>query len=142
MLGARFRFTISAEDLNKEIERVLERKETSVTKNPGLKYEINEQYIQAVTPFVPYRHKYEGKHLIDAFQTSDGRITWSATNKGYDYADIQYRPEEHGVSYVNYTTPGTGSHWTDKVHPITGKEQWARFVKNIEPLIQEAYNNG
>lgn len=133
----RVRLTIpSARDINAEIQTILGRKAESITKNPDLRMYINFMYLEQVTPYVPMK---TGR-LRDAFVTNDGRIVWSATQKGYNYADIQYRPEEHGVEYVNYTTPGTGPHWTDNVQP--GTEDWANFVENITEEIKRVYENG
>lgn len=145
MAGSFVRKTaVSARDIkaiNAEIADILDRKAENVLDNDGLRYEINEHYIQVVTPYVPYKPKYEGGHLNVAYQTNDGRIIWSSIKKGYNYADIQYQPEAHGVVYSNYTTPGTGSHWTDKVQPGTYDWQY-KFIPRVTWLIHEAYKNG
>lgn len=38
------------------------------------------------------------------------------------YARIQNQPEDYGVSYENYTTPGTGPHFAEKAFRSTRAE--------------------
>lgn len=135
--GAWVRLTVlKANDINKQIKEILGRKADSVTKNPDLRMYMNYMYLEAVTPYVPMRTG----NLRHGYVTNDGRIIWSAHHKGYDYADIQYRPEDYETEYINYTTPGTGPHWTDNVQP--GTEAWANFIEDVAPEIKRAYKNG
>lgn len=149
--GARVRLTIpTAKQINAEITKILRRKGESVTKHPDLRRFINQQYLEVVTKYVPMR---TGKLREQAFVTSDGRIVWSATRtskngNSYNYADIQYEPEEYGVHYTHYTTPGTGSHWTDYVTPPEKgtrrkTRDWEKeFIPSIKDEIIKVYKNG
>lgn len=128
--------TPSAKSINDAIAEILGRKEQSVTKNPELRHFINEQYLDAVTPFVPLSDKEKDHHLRDAFITSDGRIVWSAVNKGFNYAYIQ-----HITQYNNYTTPNTGPYWEEAVAP--GTDVWTSiFIPSIRDRVQQEYKNG
>ena len=150
--GIRVRLTVpTARQLNAEIQQILKRKAESVTKNPDLRKFIGQKYIEAVTPYVPMK---TGKLREQSFSTNDGRIVWSATSttkstkSSYNYADIQYEPEEYGVRYVNYTTPGTHAHWTDYVTPPEkGTRRKTRdwenvFIPSIRDEIIRVYKNG
>lgn len=128
--------TPSARSINDAIEEILGRKEQSITKNPELRHYINEQYLDAVTPFVPLSNKEKDHHLRDAFITNDGRIVWSAVNKGFNYAYIQ-----HITQYAHYTTDGTGPYWEEQVAP--GTDTWKNiFIPSITERVQQEYKNG
>lgn len=123
---------VSAKVINDRIEEILHRKEESVTKNPELRKAINEVYIETVTKYVPYR---TGKLLSSAHTTSDGRIIWSAVDKGYNYARIQY--ENETFKHLDNRT----AYWTENVQPDT--YDWDKvFIPRVDKLIKRAYKNG
>ena len=147
--GVNVRLTIpTASQINAEIQHILKRKAESVTKHPELRRFINQQYLEAVTKYVPLSNMDKPHHLRDAFVTNDGRIVWSATNKGFNYADIQYQPEEYGKHYKHYTTPDTHPHWTDYVTPaVRGTRRKTRdwenvFIPSVRDEIIRVYKNG
>lgn len=130
---------LDAKSLNRIIEEVVGRKVESVTKHPELRKTIGRIYIEHVTPYVPMK---SGKLRDSAWATDDGRVHWTAQNledaHHFNYANIQYTNE-----YNNYTTPGTGPYWTDKVSPDnTENGEWASFVQDITPCIIKEVNNG
>lgn len=126
---------VPASVINARIKEILGRKEESVTKNPELRRSINEIYIQTVTKYVPYK---TGKLLSSAYITSDGRIIWSAVDKGYDYAGIQYTNET--FKHLD----GRTAYWTENVKPETDENgAWSKeFIPRITNLITQAYKNG
>ena len=124
---------LDARTVNEIIKKALGRRAESVTKNPELRQEIGQAYVDAVTPFVPMK---TGKLRESGSATADGRVYWTATSKrGFNYADIQYNTE-----YNHYTTPGTGPFWTEKVQP--GTPEYDSFIAQITPLIVRSFNNG
>ena len=120
---------LDAKTINPIIKEALKRKAVSITQKPELRREIGQAFVDAVTPFVPMK---EGALRESGSATTDGRVYWTATNKGYNYAAIQYETQ-----YNHYTTKGTGPAWAEKVHP--GTPEWDAFVNNIIPIIVEEF---
>ena len=120
---------LDARTVNAIIKEALGKRATSVTKKPELRQAIGEKFVEAVTPFVPMK---TGALRESGSATTDGRVYWTATNRGYNYAAIQYETQ-----YNNYTTPGTGPAWVEKVHP--GTPEYDAFVNNIIPIIVEGF---
>ena len=134
----------SAGQINAAIQGILHRKAESVTRNPELRYFIDEMYLETVTPYVPRSandHKpYNNHHLQDAYITNDGRIIWSATNKGYNYANIQYYNTDY-KHYKRYPGHKPTAYWTERVVP--GNTQWKRvFIPKIRDRVKQEYKNG
>lgn len=143
--GSWVRITVpSAAQINDAITKILHRKAESITHNKELRHYINEKYLEAVTPYVPRSNDeekaYNNHHLQDAIITSDGRIIWSAKNKGYNYAYIQYV----SLSYKHpkrYTGHKPTAYWLERVVP--GNTQWNRvFIPSIRKAVKEAYKDG
>lgn len=126
---------LDARTVNAIIKEALGKRATSVTKKPELRQAIGEKFVEAVTPFVPMSvgRPTSGQLRESGSATTDGRVYWTATNRGYNYAAIQYETQ-----YNNYTTPGTGPAWVEKVHP--GTPEYDAFVNNIIPIIVEGFN--
>ena len=123
---------IYARAVNAEIKAIINRKVESVTHNTELRRRIGEVYIQTVTKYVPYK---TGKLISSAFTTSDGRVIWSAFNKGYDYAHIQYIS-----TGFEHEEPRT-AYWTYEVQP--GTDDWDYvFIPKMRDLITKTYKNG
>ena len=51
----------------------------------------------------------------------DGEVEW-----GGDAKTAKYARRQHDHEHANYTTPGTGSHWTSKAKAERG-EAWAKM---------------
>lgn len=137
--GAWVRLTVpTAKQINAEIKNILNRKAESVTKNPELRRYINTVYRDVVMPFVPMSDKVH-HHLKDAYVTNDGRIIWSATNKGYNYAEIQYENlmYKHPIRYGGHNPQAL---WTNAVQP--GTAEWNTFVTTITGEVIRVYGNG
>lgn len=118
---------LDARSVNAIVKDVLGRKAQTVTKNPDLRKEIGEQFIETVTPYVP---KKTGKLRDHAYATSDGRIWWTAEYAGY----------QHDTQYQHYTTPGTGPNWEQYATP-DGKD-FQLFLDAITPIIMRRFNDG
>ena len=125
---------LDAKTLNSIIAEALGKKATSITQMPDLRKEIGEEFIKAVTPFVPYK---SGDLARSGRATDDGRVYWTSTHNGYNYAHSVYDPNyarwPEGSTYVAPTTEGTHPRWVDRVHP--GTAEWSAFVNNITPII-------
>jgi hypothetical protein len=125
---------LDARTVNAIIKEALGRRAESVTQKPELRQTIGQEYVYAVTPFVPMKH---GDLRESGSATTDGRVYWTATNRGYNYAAIQYETQ-----YNNYTTPGTGPYWTEKMSPNSPEfraDVYDAFRNNIIPIIVEAF---
>lgn len=149
--GAWVRLTVlKANDINAQIKAILSRKAESITKNPDLRKFINEQYKEVVMPYVPMSNEEKAHHLKDAYVTKDGRIIWSAVNRGYNYAMIQYEtpstsdPDKKGSGMYYHPKRYEGheptDYWTNMVQPKT--DAWEDFVERITPEITRVYKNG
>lgn len=134
---------LDASTVNSIIKEVLGKKAVSITQKPELRQAIGEQFVAAVTPFVPVSNEPDKYHLwMSGRATDDGRVFWSATNRGYNYASAVY--DENGErwpsgEYVKPSTPGTFPRWVEKVQP--GTAEWDAFINTITPIIKEAFKD-
>jgi hypothetical protein len=74
--------------------------------------------------------------------TDDGRVYWTATHKGYNYAYTVYDPEGERWPEGHYkkpSTPNTYPRWVEKVQP--GTSEYTAFINTITPIIKEAFND-
>ncbi len=144
---------LRANELNQQIEGILGRKAESITKNKELRKYINSVYKDIVMPYVPMSDADKEHHLKDAYITDDGRIIWSATNKGYNYASDQYEtpsspiPDTKGTGTyyhpVRYEGHKPIDHWTKRVRPdAEDKGPWESFIAGITDEVTRAYKNG
>ena len=128
---------LDAKTVNSIITKALKQKAESVTKAPELRQEIGEAFVEAVTPFVP---KKTGALRESGRATDDGRVYWTAVNKGFNYASHVYDQDGYmwpSGEYKKPTTEGTYPQWVTKVQP--GTPEWDAFVNNITPIIKEAF---
>lgn len=123
---------LDAKTINAIIKEVMGQKMDSVTKDPDLRKDIGRTYIEFVTPYVPMK---TGKLRSQASASGDGRVMWTATKRGHNYAETQYTTQ-----YLHYTTPGTGPYWTDHLNP--GTELWDDFKDAITPMIIRRFKGG
>lgn len=130
---------LDAETVNSIIKEALGKKAISVTQKPDLRLAIGEAFVDAVTPFVPMK---SGALRDSGRATDDGRVYWTATNKGYNYASTVYDqdgerwPDGH---YKKPSTPGTYPRWVEKVQPNT--KEYVAFINIITPIIKEAFRD-
>lgn len=128
---------LDARTVNSIIKEALGRKAISVTQKPELRKEIGEAFVKAVEPFVPMN---SGNLRNSGRATDDGRVYWTATNKGYNYANRVYDPDGEmwpDGEYKKPTTEGTYPRWVEKVQP--GTAEWDAFINTITPIIKEAF---
>lgn len=126
---------LDAHTMNSVVESVLRAKAQSITQSPDLRKDIGEVYIDKVTPYVP---KKSGKLRKSAMATNDGRVIWSAKGEvagpdGKGGTTKDYAVTQYNIEHSHYTTPNTGSHWTDNVQP--GTSDWDEFIEEITPMI-------
>lgn len=132
---------LKATQVNDIIKTALGKRAISITQMPDLRQEIGNEFIRAVTPFVPMK---TGALRASGRATSDGRLYWTAVapargEEGYafNYAETVYDPVEPyrwpTGEYKKPTTPGTYPRWVEKVQPDT--PAWTAFVNNITPII-------
>lgn len=135
---------LDAKTVNEIIKVALGKKAISVTQKPELRQTIGEYFVEAVTPFVPFK---SGDLSRSGAATTDGRVYWTSVHKGYNYANLLY-DEDSEVWPGGYVKPtlgkydGPGEHdpqprWVARVHP--GTSEWAAFVNNITPEIRKAF---
>lgn len=130
---------LDARTVNSIIKEALGKKAVSVTQKPELRQAIGEAFVAAVTPFVPMK---SGQLRDSGRATSDGRVYWTATNRGFNYAYTVYDQEGERWPdgyYKKPTTPNTYPRWVEKVQP--GTAEWDAFVNNIADTIKEAFND-
>ena len=138
---------LDARTVNAIIKEALGKKAISVTQKPELRQEIGNEFLRAVTPFVPMK---TGALRASGRATDDGRLYWTAvapawnedTGYAFNYAETVYDPD--GVrwpngQYAKPTTENTYPRWVEKVQP--GTPEWDAFVNNIIPIIKEAFND-
>lgn len=138
---------LNAKTVNEIVKTALRREVISVTQKPELRKAIGEEFVWAVTPFVP---KKTGQLYKSGRATDDGRVYWSAVRPGtgeegsydFNYASITY--DQDGTKwpngeYNNPTTPETYPQWVKKV--TEDPAQWEAFVLSITPLIKEAFKD-
>jgi hypothetical protein len=130
---------LDASTVNSIIKDALKQKAISITQMPELRKQIGEKFVEAVTPFVPYK---SGALSNSGTATDDGRVYWTAVHRGYNYASLLY--DEDGDVWPNGeynkpTTKDTYPQWVKHVQP--GTQEWNDFVTNITPIIKEAFNN-
>jgi hypothetical protein len=130
------------------IKDELGRKAISVTQKPELRQAIGEEFLKAVTPFVPMN---TGALRESGRATDDGRLYWTAVRPAnpenensyaYNYAKYAFDPDKifwPNGEYNEPRTEGTYPRWVEKVHP--GTPEWEAFVNNILPIIKEALEN-
>lgn len=128
---------LDAKTVNGIIKTALKQKAESVTKTPELRQAIGEEFVEAVTPFVPMK---SGDLRASGRATDDGRVYWTSVHRGYNYANKVY--DEDGLlwpdgKYKKPSTPNTFPQWVIKVQPHT--KEWEAFVNNITPIIKEAF---
>lgn len=135
---------LDAKTVNAIIQQELGKRAVSITQRPDLRLAIGEEYLKAVTPFVPMK---TGQLRESGRATTDGRVYWSAirpawSDEGYDfnYAEAMYDTmgiKWPGGVYAKPTTPNTYPRWVEHVQP--GTPAYDAFVNNIVPLIREAF---
>ena len=135
---------LDARTVNPIIEDVLVKRAISITQKPYVRKQIGEAFVDVVTPFVPYK---SGKLSMQGGATNDGRVFWSATNKGFDYASYVYDEYSERWGPAGYVHPTRGKspdpnhdpqpRWVERVHP--GTKEWSIFIDNITPIIKEAF---
>lgn len=124
---------LDARTVNSIIKEALGKRAISITQMPELRQEIGQAFIDTVTPFVPMK---SGQLRDSGRATADGRIYWTATNRGFNYASTVYDIDGERWPDGNYkrpTTPGTYPRWVTKVQP--GTPEWDAFINNITPII-------
>lgn len=145
MARVRVRLFFDANTLKNELNRWRIRKITSLTNDDELYKELATAYAKKLDPYVPYTDKDHGpknqhKHL--AKYTIGGKkdgITYSATNRGFGYAKVQYAPEEFGKDESKWKRdrsvhPLARSHWGgEDVQKII----WKSFVKEARPIVKK-----
>lgn len=143
---------LDAQTVNSIIEVALGKRAMSVTQKPELRQAIGEKYIEAVTPFVPYKQRKDqdpgdttGHLRASGRATTDGRVYWTAINsRGQNYAGYVYDPDETrwpDGTYANPSTknPMTYPQWVKQVQP--GSQEYSDFITNITPIIREAFKD-
>ena len=130
---------LDARTINSIVKESLHRKAESVTKRPEVRQAVGQAFVDAVTPFVPMK---SGQLRESGRATPDGRLYWTATNKGFNYASTVYDQDGEMWPDGNYKKPSTsGTHprWVEKVQP--GTVEWDAFVNSITDTIKEAFRN-
>lgn len=108
---------------------------------PEVKKEVTGEYAKVVAKYVPYK---TGALLESASVVRDGdnfAVRYSAkSKKGYDYADVQYKPEAYGrdESLWNRTTAGTYSHWN---RHLTSADR-EQFRDEVARILKESTKRG
>ena len=130
---------LDAGTMNSVVKVALGHKATSVTQKPELRKIIGEHYIDAVTPFIPWK---SGDLSNSGEATTDGRVYWTSVHKGYNYAELLY-DEYSNVWPEGYKNPTRTVHkdptprWTELVQP--GTREWDAFINKITPEIRRAF---
>ena len=144
---------LDAKTINPIITAALGKRVESITQKPALRKAIGEEFVRAVTPFVPMK---TGALRKSGRATDDGRVYWTAVrtsasedgeeNAGFNYAASTYDAEairwggpitEPGT-YKKPSTPDTHPRWIYSV--LNDQAQYAAFVNNIIPIIVEEFN--
>lgn len=92
-------------------------------------------YAKYISKYVPFKTG----TLRRSATITDGEIRYSArSKKGYNYADIQYRPEAYGYDESTWErhTPDTYSHWNR--HLSTAERQ--AFYQEVAKIVAEKMN--
>jgi hypothetical protein len=124
---------LDARTVNSIIEEALRKRAISITQRPELRQEIGQAYVDAVTPFVPMK---SGQLRDSGMATDDGRVYWTAVNKGFNYAATVYDYDGEmwpDGEYAKPSTPGTYPRWVEKVQP--GTAEYDAFINTITPII-------
>jgi len=130
---------LDARTVNSIIKEALGKRAISITQKPELRQEIGQAFVDAVTPFVPMK---TGQLRESGRATADGRVYWTATHKGYNYAYTVYDPDGERWpegQYKKPTTPDTYPRWVEKVQP--GTAEYSAFINTITPIIKEAFRD-
>lgn len=124
---------LDARTVNAIIKEALGKRAISVTQMPELRQEIGQAFVDAVTPFVPMK---SGQLRDSGRATTDGRVYWTATNRGFNYAATVYDIDGErwpDGQYKKPSTPNTYPRWVEKVHP--GTAEYTAFINTITPII-------
>jgi hypothetical protein len=139
---------LDAKTVNAIVAEALGKRAVSITKKPELRQAIGQEFVRAVTPFVPMK---TGALRQSGKATTDGRVYWSAVrtttsedgeeSAGYNYAASTYDAE--GVrwpsgEYKKPSTPNTYPRWVEKF--LEEPSRYDAFKNNIIPIIVEGFN--
>lgn len=136
---------LDAKTINAIIKKELGDRAVSITQKPALRQAIGQEFIRAVTPFVPYK---TGRLSSSGRATPDGRVYWTAIGKnGENYAAEMY--DALGLRWPNgYLHPTRGKspdpnhdpqpRWVEAFLADTSK--YDAFKNNIIPIIVEGFN--
>lgn len=129
---------LDARTVNSIVKEALGRKAISITQQPDLRKQVGEQFVDAVSKFVP---KKTGALVGSGRATDDGRVYWTAVNKyGDNYAGYVYDIEETrwpNGTYANPSTENTYPQWIEKVQP--GTDEYESFLTNAREVIIDAF---
>lgn len=135
---------LKATTLNALIKDTLGKRMISITQAPTVRKDIGEALVSAVTPLVPVK---SGRLSEQGHATDDGRVYWTATNKGYNYAYNVYDPENERWSDPpsKYANPSKNKdarpRWVEvMIHEHT--PEYDVFLNEARRIIIEAHNRG
>lgn len=139
---------LDAKTVNAIVKEALGKKAVSITQKPALRQAIGQEFVRAVTPFVPMK---TGALRQSGKATTDGRVYWSAVSTkasedgeesaGYNYAASTY--DAQGIrwpsgEYRRPSTPNTYPRWVEKF--LEEPSRYDVFKNNIIPIIVEGFN--
>lgn len=75
------------------------------------------RYKKNVVSLTPMKSGALRRSIITLASGNQANVSWRSR-----YAVVQNSPESYGLTYRNYTTPGTGSHFANKAYARTNAE--------------------
>ena len=126
---------LDSHTINPIIKEALLGRAERIAKNPDLRKDVGETYVNTVYPFIPYK---TGQLANSGGATRDGRVYWSAKNPN---TGVQYAPDQYyNTSYKHPSRyPGhmPQAKWTEAVAP--GTPAWDNFVAAVEPTVRRYF---
>lgn len=144
---------LDAKHMNQIVALALGKRAESITQKPALRQAVGQEFVRAVTPFVPMK---TGALRESGRATDDGRVYWTAVRTsssedgeekaGFNYAATTYDadavrwggPKNEPGTYKKPSTPGTHPRWIYSV--LNDPAQYTAFINNIIPIIVEEFN--
>lgn len=139
------RMSVGLRDLKKALAAKGLEVKGSISQDKQFANTIARVWADRVTKYVPRSAEPDTRHHLQAYQVSDGRVTWYRQSRtenaaldiavGQEIASRLYMGPITGQFQSRYPGHMPRSQWDLMVRP--GGPEWGDFVDEVKPLIEE-----